>query len=93
MVGARGARRARPSYDEEAPPTRKAAATTALRHEGAGEEDREEDREEDAGSRRRRRLRPLRCAATTVAPVTEDVEIGTNPTRRYGSAGSRALGR
>ena len=26
-------------------------------------------------------------------PASEDVEIGTNPTRRYGSAGSRALGR
>jgi polyhydroxyalkanoate synthase len=31
--------------------------------------------------------------AETVAPGAEDGEIGTNPTRRYGSAGSRALGR
>ena len=34
-----------------------------------------------------------RKAAKKVAPVSEDVEIGTNPARRYGSAGSRALGR
>ena len=30
---------------------------------------------------------------TTTEPASEAVEIGTNPTRRYGSAGSRALGR
>jgi len=45
---------------------------------------------------------PRRTAATKTvtesaptnpaAPETEGVEIGTNPTRRYGSAGSRALG-
>ncbi len=34
-----------------------------------------------------------RKSAVKVAPVSEGVEIGTNPTRRYGSAGSRALGR
>ena len=32
-------------------------------------------------------------AASRKAAATEGVEIGTNPTRRYGSAGSRALGR
>ncbi len=32
-------------------------------------------------------------STATAAPDPEGVEIGTNPTRRYGSAGSRALGR
>ena len=71
--------------------------------EGTGEEDREESREEGgathgaAGDDHDEVRRPAPSTAApstaTAAPDPEGVEIGTNPTRRYGSAGSRALGR
>jgi len=46
-----------------------------------------------AASKKSAASKEAAASKSAAAPSSQDVEIGTNPTRRYGSAGSRALGR
>ncbi len=72
---------------------RKAAATKASAPKAPAKKTAKKTAKRTAKQSTAKRATAPRKAATTVVPVSEDVEIGTNPTRRYGSAGSRALGR
>ena len=46
-----------------------------------------------AASKKSAASKEAAASKSAAAPSSQDVEIRTNPTRRYGSAGSRALGR
>ena len=72
---------------------RTAAATKASARRRRRRRPRRRPRKRTAKRSTAKRAPAPRKAGTTVVPGSEDVEIGTNPTRRYGSAGSRALGR